>query len=312
MKTMLFDLSAKLDLQPLAEVVSLLQKETVKLNAPVFLMGAAARDVMLQHVYGVKTLRQTEDMDFGVMVNDWTTFEILRNALIENGQFEARSKDATHKLWHRSGKPLDIVPFGGVERADRTLAWPPEEQVIFDCFGMQEAMQSGHEVKLPLNVSLVVPSLPALALLKITAWQDRKLTHPGRDAGDLMLYMQNYLDCNQYDHAVACYPEIFEAQQYMHESASAKLIGRDIRQLIDDAALDRLLQILLPEADESGPRLLARQSRFDIQSALTMIAGMCEGLHQPKSPHISTYCGMLKGYDLGDIEPEKEPDRTFE
>jgi hypothetical protein len=27
---------------------------------------------------------------------------------------------------------------------------------------------------------------------------------------------------------------------------------------------------------------------------------------------MSAYYGMLKGYDLGDIEPEKEPDRTFE
>jgi hypothetical protein len=27
---------------------------------------------------------------------------------------------------------------------------------------------------------------------------------------------------------------------------------------------------------------------------------------------MSAYYGMLKGYDLGDIEPEKEPDREFE
>ena len=27
---------------------------------------------------------------------------------------------------------------------------------------------------------------------------------------------------------------------------------------------------------------------------------------------MSAYCGILKGYDLGEIEPEKEPDRTFE
>ena len=27
---------------------------------------------------------------------------------------------------------------------------------------------------------------------------------------------------------------------------------------------------------------------------------------------MSSYCGMLKGYDLGDIEPVKEFDRTFE
>ena len=31
----------------------------------------------------------------------------------------------------------------------------------------------------------------------------------------------------------------------------------------------------------------------------------------PEIP-MSAYYGMLKGYDLGDIEPEKEPDRTFE
>jgi AbrB family looped-hinge helix DNA binding protein len=32
---------------------------------------------------------------------------------------------------------------------------------------------------------------------------------------------------------------------------------------------------------------------------------------KPELP-MSAYRGMLKGYDLGDIEPEKEADRTFE
>ena len=32
---------------------------------------------------------------------------------------------------------------------------------------------------------------------------------------------------------------------------------------------------------------------------------------KPELP-ISAYRGILKGYDLGDIEPEKEPDRDFE
>ena len=31
----------------------------------------------------------------------------------------------------------------------------------------------------------------------------------------------------------------------------------------------------------------------------------------PEVP-MSAYYGMLKGYDLGEIEPEKEPDRPFE
>lgn len=281
---MLFDLSAKLELQPLAEVMCPLQVEAAKLGTQVFLMGAAARDVMLLHAYGIDTVRLTEDVDCGVMVRDWATFEALRQALLANGAFEARLKDAVHKLWHQSGKPLDIVPFGGVERPNRTLAWPPEEQTVFDCFGMQEAMRSGHNVRLPGGSNLVVASLPALALLKVTAWQDRKLTHPGRDAGDLMLYLRHYLDCDKYDHAVQHYPDLFEAPDYVHEVASARLLGRDLRQLLDEAATERVLQILQPQADEQGQRLLAQQSRLGTSLAVTMIAGVCEGLRQPKRP----------------------------
>lgn len=43
--------------------------------------------------------------------------------------------------------------------------------------------------------------------------------------------------------------------------------------------------------------------RFEVRGAELVII--------PELP-MSAYCGILKGYDLGDIEPEKEPDRTFE
>lgn len=43
MTSMLFNLSAKPDLQPLAEVVGPLQKEAARLEAPVFLMGEATK-----------------------------------------------------------------------------------------------------------------------------------------------------------------------------------------------------------------------------------------------------------------------------
>ncbi len=284
MKNMLFDLSDQPELQPLAEVVQGLQAAAAGLAAPFFLMGAAARDVMLLHVHGVDTKRLTEDMDFGVMVQDWPAFEALRAALLASGSFEAKHQDATHKLWHRSGRPLDVVPFGGVERPDRTLAWPPQEQTVFDCFGMREAMASGHEVSLPGGVRLRVASLPALALLKITAWQDRKLTHPGRDAGDLMLYLGHYLDCDMYDHAARYYPDVFDAPDFAHEVAGARILGRDLRQLLDEAATARVLAILQPEADEQGQRLLAQQSRLQTGLAQRMIAGLCEGLRQPKRP----------------------------
>ena len=87
-------------------------------------MGAAAQ-LMLQYAHRIDPHRATEDVDFAVMVRDWSAYDALRTALIEGGEFCARPGSATHRLRHTSGLPLDIVPFGGVERLDRTFAWPP-------------------------------------------------------------------------------------------------------------------------------------------------------------------------------------------
>jgi predicted nucleotidyltransferase len=272
MKNMLFDLSAKPELLPLAHVVRPLQSVAAQQNAAFFLMGAAARDVMLTHVHGIDTKRATQDVDFGVTVRDWATFEALRNALIAGGEFKAVSNDAAHKLRHVSSKyPLDIVPFGGVERADRTLAWPPDGHTVFDCFGMREAMLSSHQVHLPGDVPLNVASIPALALLKITAWQDRKYTFPGRDASDLLLYLRHYLDCGNLDRATTDHPDLFAADNPDYEENSARLLCRDLLALIDDTAMRRLLEILLPEIDDQGPLLLAQQSGLPLHRARRII-----------------------------------------
>jgi predicted nucleotidyltransferase len=215
------------------------------------------------------------------MVHDWASFEALRKSLIDGGEFEAVSNDATHKLRHTStGRPLDIVPFGGVERADRTLAWPPEEHTVFDCFGMQEAMQASHQVHLPEDVSVNVASIPALALLKVTAWQDRKLKFPGRDAPDLLLYLRNYLDCGNMDRAAAEHADLFEVDDFDHEEMSARLLGRDLLKLIDTAATRRIVEILQPEADEQGTLLLAKQSGVALERARRIIQALSTELHR--------------------------------
>lgn len=270
------DLSARLDLLPLAQVVRPLQAVALPLGAHFFLMGAAARDVMLLHVHGIDTQRKTQDMDFGVMVRDWGTFDALRQALIKGGEFEAVSNDATHKLRHKKWRyPLDIVPFGGVERADRTLAWPPDEHTVFDCFGMREALQASHKVQLPEDVWVHVASIPALALLKITAWHDRKLTHPGRDAPDLLLYLRHYFDCVGYEHATTHHTDLFEAEDFDHEEASARMLARDMLPLMDAPATQRIVAILQPEADEQGPLLLAKQSGMALEHARRIIHALC-------------------------------------
>jgi predicted nucleotidyltransferase len=233
---------------------------------------------MLRHVHDIEPGRQTKDVDFAVMVPDWATFAALRAALIGGGAFSERAGPATHRLRHQSGLPLDIVPFGGIERADRTIAWPPDQSTVFDCFGAREAFNATVLVLLPQAVTARVASIPALALLKVTAWQDRKYSHPGRDADDLLLYLRSYMDCGTIDRAARDHSDLFAAEDYDHEAAGACLLGRDMALLLDRPAIERLLAILLPQSDTQGPLLLAKQSGLELEKARRLIDAVCEGL----------------------------------
>lgn len=279
MSNISIDLSNQPDLAPLAAVVQALQPAARALGLRFFLMGAAARDVMLLHVHGIKTKRETKDVDFAVMVENWEAFTNMRNALLAGGQFHAPPGPAIHKLRHVLTRlPLDIVPFGGIERADRTIAWPPAEDHVFDCFGVSEALAASVEVVLPGGINVLTASIPALVLLKITAWRDRKRTHPGRDAFDLALYLTNYLDCGNLDRAAIEHPDLYAVADYDHEATGSRLLGRDIATLLDPGTINSILQILLPEADADGALLLAQQSGMELGHGRRLIAALCEGL----------------------------------
>ena len=275
---MSFDFSAKPELRGLARVAGALQAVTAPLGVEFFLVGAAARDLVLRHAHGIEAPRATEDVDFAVMVRDWRVYDALRTALIASGAFSARPGPATHRLRHTSGLPLDIVPFGGVERADRTIAWPPEYSTVFDCFGVAEAFAASIAVRLPDSVEVRVAPIAAQAVLKLFAWQDRKYTHPGRDAQDLLLFLGRYMDCGNFGRATSEHQDLFEAEDFDYAEAGVRLLARDIAPLIGRAGIKRSLTILMPEADEAGPLLLAQQSRLDLERARRLIEVLCDEL----------------------------------
>jgi predicted nucleotidyltransferase len=52
---------------------------------------------------------------------------------------------------------------------------------------------------LPGGVSIDVACLPALALLKIWAWEDRRYTTPGKDASDLWMFLRHHAEAGNED-----------------------------------------------------------------------------------------------------------------
>ena len=275
----MLDLSADPDLRSLAAIVGDIQDIAAPLGADYLIIGATARDLVLK-AHGLESPRLTKDVDFAFLVRSWRVYSELRDALIESGSFAAKDKKALHRLIHgATGLPVDIVPFGGIENDQRMIFFPSPQFTVFDCFGVREAYASRFALNLPGNVSVHVASIPAQVLLKIVAFNDRKLSLPGRDAPDLLLLIRKYIDCGVLDKIS---PDqagaVFEAEDFDVEIASAQLIGREIRGLLDGPGLAKVLAILAPETDPDGNLLLVRQSNMDDGRALRILTALVAAL----------------------------------
>jgi len=150
------DLSDRAVLRPLAEL--LVAVGAAAGDAPLLLIGATARDLLLVHAHGIHAARATEDTDVALAVGSWSDFQRLREALLRSGEFTADGPP--HRLWRRDQR-LDIVPFGGVERSDRSIEWPTQGGEIMNVAGLAEALETAVAVRLPGGVSIDVASLPA-------------------------------------------------------------------------------------------------------------------------------------------------------
>ncbi len=95
------------------------------------LAGARARDLILTYGYQIPTDRATEDVDLAFAVDDWGEFLALRRDLLASGRFGERGR-SLHCIQHLGvGKArIDLIPFAGIEDADRRIAWPPDGGVV--------------------------------------------------------------------------------------------------------------------------------------------------------------------------------------
>jgi len=114
-------------------------------------------------------------------------------------------------------------------------------------------------------------------LLKLVAWQDRHESTPKKDASDLMIIMSNYLSCGGHERLLS-EPWIDDAD-FDYETAGAQLLGRDIRQLLDDAGTSRVTSLLQREASEERPGLLAvEMTPTDPAAARRLLRSLLNGL----------------------------------
>lgn len=276
MTTILLDFSQNDELQLTGETVACVETVAGQLHVNYFIVGALARDLWLVHRLGIPAARQTNDADFALAVASWQAFNDFREALLVCGEF-SEVRGQMHRLIHRNGVPIDLLPFGEIERPDSSIAWPPDGAFVMSVFGFREATAQTVEVRLPGNATSRVVTLPALAVLKVDAWKDRHLRSPRKDAYDLQLIIRHYADFQASD-------RLYENNPYLigspadYQLAGAWLLGKDMALLLDVKGRQQLVQTIASEADSDGQlRLAGEMMQGNEERALALLAALRNG-----------------------------------
>jgi predicted nucleotidyltransferase len=222
-------------------VIRTLDDVAAALQLDYFLIGAMARDILLEHVYGVPTSRATMDIDFAVAVASWDEFDKLKKDLVATGMF-AESANAHRLTFCNSGAsyPIDLVPFDGVQVNDE-IAWPPGGDFVMNVSGYRDARSSALRVEIAPGFQVNIVSLSVMVVLKILAWNDR----PERDkhASDIFLILANYCRAGQFDRMYNDASDLLEQYDYDFAQTGAALLGRDARRDIIENTLAQVRNV---------------------------------------------------------------------
>jgi predicted nucleotidyltransferase len=136
-----------------------------------------------------------------------------------------------------------------VQDASGEIAWPPDQAVRMNVAGFQQALDAAVPVKVASDLIVPVASLPAQAMLKLIAWQDRHAADR-KDAIDLLFLMSKYAQAGNMDRL---YGEDFAlVERFGHDPdiAGAALLGREMATVASVEVRARLLTIVAPDDPE--------------------------------------------------------------
>lgn len=276
------DLSSRPDLVPVAELAGEVTSVATALDIPVFMVGAMARDLILAYGYGIDTSRRTEDMDWAMAVESWEQFEALKDRLLASGRFAARKE--AHRLKYREIMIVDLVPFGVIEDRNGVISWPPEHEINMSVLGFREAYHRSVVVQLPGGVSVRLACLPALAMLKLLAWDDRKREFPKKDVQDFTLIVRHYVDAGNQDRLYGQFVALLEEEGFDYELVGAWMLGRDMAEIFGEAARKSAFKILEREANVRGALAFVSAMPMDAEKGLALLEKVLKGLKEGADP----------------------------
>jgi len=259
-------LSEKID-GYLVDIFEIIANVANSANAPFFVVGATARDMILIHGYGIEPKRRTEDIDFGIQVSDWDRFNKLKNGLIATEKF--RLTENPQRLLYEKDLKVDLIPFGKIADPDYSISWPPDHQMVMSTLGFDESYHHSLTVRLRSNpiFEIKFASLSGIVLMKLISWNDHYPSFSrDRDAKDIIFIMRNYLDAGNLERLYNKEVDIVEKSGSDYDRFGARLLGRDIASITHTKTLEIILKILERETGEQDRYRLVEDMRDKISA----------------------------------------------
>lgn len=254
------------------------------------MIGAMARDLIFEYVHDARIQRTTEDIDFAVAVESWSDYDGLTQALLNTGAFRKDTKQEQRLWWTNETEEMriDIVPFGGLETQKGTIAFPPFGDFKMSTHGFREVSEKTLSLNIADDLEINIVPLAGLVLLKFIAFSDRP--DRKRDIQDIWFVASNYLDAGNEDRLYD--PEsgdmdLLDNEDFNLRFAGARLLGRDLAQLLNSETRKILSRTLGDGTDEKGLQKLADEITTDhlresdrTEFVMTMLREFNRGLQE--------------------------------
>ncbi len=234
-------------------LIELLRKLTDsfgRMDREFYVIGATARDIIVQQLLDTASTRRTKDLDIAIAIPDWDAFEQIKERLVADG-FK-KSNDMYQRFYYGAYE-VDIVPYGVVAKEDDNIYWPPEEVVAMSVKGFDEVLSEAITVSIDDEFKVKIASLHGLFLLKLNAWLDRN-AKTSKDAEDMSFILSNYFMANL-DREI--HQEVYDWENFDEYIVGGYWLAHDLVTLLNVNQLNYYKEVIEGElAKEEESRLI--------------------------------------------------------
>ncbi|WP_131782785.1 hypothetical protein [Legionella gresilensis] len=254
------------------ELFNLINDITLSNNCPYFLIGAKARDILLEF-YGRNTaLRATLDTDIAICCKSLEEFETIKSVFLNNTDFIADDK-RIHRILSNQYGYLDILPFGDIQGGKHNIKWPPEYDIELSLIGFKDAYNCAIDIKLN-DMIIKIASPLGFALLKLLAWISRK---EEKDASDFAYIIADYFEFGNQNRLTEEHQDLLE-KDFDYTLSGCRLLGRDLRELTLETQ-NQLQEFFADKTLIDNLALGISKRQFSYKEALSIIKMIEKGLN---------------------------------